>query len=106
MVLAHCSEKVVMSKDYYAVLGVLPSAEDIVIKAAYRALAQRYHPDKWSGSPSEAQERMQAINGAYAVLSDNLKRSKYDKDREGQKSEYADSAEGVDEAFGEAESHW
>jgi curved DNA-binding protein CbpA len=30
------------TKDYYATLGVLPSAEDIVIRAAYKALAQRY----------------------------------------------------------------
>jgi DnaJ-class molecular chaperone len=33
-------------KDYYRILGVLDDAEDIVIKAAYRALAQRYHPDQ------------------------------------------------------------
>ena len=36
-------------KDYYRILGVLDDAEDIVIKAAYRALAQRYHPDRWQG---------------------------------------------------------
>ena len=35
--------------DYYAVLGVNPGAEDIVIRAAYKALAQRYHPDRFSG---------------------------------------------------------
>ena len=36
-------------KDYYCILGVIKSAEDIVIKAAYRALAQKYHPDKFEG---------------------------------------------------------
>ena len=35
-----------LNKDYYKILGVLDNAEDIVIKAAYRALAQKYHPDK------------------------------------------------------------
>lgn len=37
-------------KDYYATLGVTPQAEDVVIKAAYRALAQRYHPDRFASS--------------------------------------------------------
>lgn len=33
------------AQDYYSVLGVLPTADIIVIRAAYRALAQIYHPD-------------------------------------------------------------
>ena len=41
-------------KDYYAILGVMPDAQDIVIKAAYRALAQRYHPDRFGGSREAA----------------------------------------------------
>jgi DnaJ-domain-containing protein 1 len=64
--------------DYYAILGVLPSAEDVVIKAAYKALAQRYHPDKYAGSPEEATRRMAEINEAYAVLSDPQRRNEYD----------------------------
>jgi len=40
-----------MKKDHYQILGVIQDAEDIVIKAAYRALAQRYHPDKWAVIP-------------------------------------------------------
>ncbi|MGI9227665.1 MAG: DnaJ domain-containing protein [Gammaproteobacteria bacterium] len=35
-----------MQKNHYSTLGVTQDAEDVVIKAAYRALAQRYHPDK------------------------------------------------------------
>ena len=62
--------------DYYAVLGVLPSAEDVVIRAAYRALAQRYHPDRYVG-----EARMKEINAAYAVLSDAEKRAAYDASR-------------------------
>ena len=34
------------NKDYYGVLGVTPTAELAVIKAAYKALAAIYHPDK------------------------------------------------------------
>lgn len=67
--------------DHYSVLGVLPTADDVVIRAAYRALAQRYHPDKWRGDPKEATEKMAEINAAYAVLSDSNTRSNYDKER-------------------------
>jgi curved DNA-binding protein CbpA len=75
-----------MNKDYYQILGVLDDAEDVVIRAAYRALAQRYHPDKWEGSIAEAHKRMADLNEAYEVLSDSHKRQKYDSSRS--KSEY------------------
>jgi curved DNA-binding protein CbpA len=67
--------------DHYSVLGVLPTADDVVIRAAYRALAQRYHPDKWRGDPKEATEKMAEINSAYAVLSDPSKRRAFDQTR-------------------------
>ncbi len=57
-----------MKNDLYVVLGILPDAEDVVIKAAYRALAQRYHPDRWVGDAAEAHQRMTRINEAYEVL--------------------------------------
>lgn len=69
------------SKDYYAILGVLPSAEDIVIRAAYKALAQRYHPDRFSGSPEDASKKMADLNEAYDVLSDSVERARYDEIR-------------------------
>lgn len=68
-------------KNHYATLCVAPSAEDIVIRAAYRALAQRYHPDRARGSMEHAR-RMTEINEAYAVLSDPEKRRQYDLARE------------------------
>ena len=71
----------VAHSDYYAILGVLPTAEAIVIRAAYKALAQRYHPDRFAGSLEEANRRMAEINEAYAVLSDIDKRREYDKSR-------------------------
>jgi curved DNA-binding protein CbpA len=75
-----------MTKDHYRTLGVLEDAEDIVIKAAYRALAQKYHPDKWTGSLDESTARMAEINEAYTILSDPKKRIHYDSTRV--KSEY------------------
>ena len=67
-----------MTKDYYAVLGLLPTAELVVIKAAYKALAQRYHPDKFSGDPDVARSRMEELNEAYRVLSDAQRRKAHD----------------------------
>jgi len=66
------------AKSYYEVLGVIACAEDIVIRAAYRALAQRYHPDKAEGSKAKAALRMRAIQEAYQVLSDPASRAAYD----------------------------
>jgi curved DNA-binding protein CbpA len=66
------------NKDYYRVLEVVDDAEDIVIRGAYRALAQRYHPDKWSGDEELARTRMEHINEAYAILSDPISRQQYD----------------------------
>ena len=83
-------------KDYYRVLGVLDDAEDIVIKAAYRALAQRYHPDKWQGDPAEATRRMADINAAYAVLSDPAKRAAYDSTRD--KNQFRDEPPDAEDA--------
>jgi len=60
---------------------VLPTADAIVIRAAYRALVQRYHPDKWEGSPQEAHDKMTALNEAYRVLSDPKLRAEYDTSR-------------------------
>ena len=65
-------------RDYYAILCVSPSAEDVVIRAAYSALAQRYHPDRASGAMDQVTGRMAEINEAYGVLSDPEKRRQYD----------------------------
>lgn len=78
-----------INKDYYATLGLTPSADPVVIRAAYRALAQRYHPDKAGSSADSA--RMAQINEAYGVLSDPHKRAEYDRLRE-KKTQSADTA--------------
>jgi curved DNA-binding protein CbpA len=67
-------------KDYYRVLGVLRNAEEIVIKAAYKALAQKYHPDRASDLDKvSATQKMMEINEAKDVLLDPVKRSEYNK---------------------------
>ena len=56
----------------------MPSAEDVVVQGAYRALARRYHPDVWAGDKAFAEAKMKELNEAYAVLSDKEKRERYD----------------------------
>jgi len=64
-------------RDYYKVLGVTKGATQEEIKKAYRALAQKYHPDKTKGDKG-AEDRFKEINEANEVLSDPEKRKKYD----------------------------
>ena len=65
-------------RDYYEVLGVGKDADAKEIKKAYRKLAMKYHPDKNPGN-KEAEEKFKEINEAYEVLSDEEKRSTYDR---------------------------
>lgn len=69
------------TKDYYAILGLAPSAEESVIRAAYRVLAQRYHPDRNHGNEEEAGRKMAELNEARDVLLDPIKRKNYDEQR-------------------------
>lgn len=67
-----------MSTDYYEILGVSQTADGTEIRAAYRKLALKYHPDRNRGD-TEAEERFKNINAAYAVLNDSEKRMRYDR---------------------------
>jgi curved DNA-binding protein len=64
-------------KDYYKVLGVDRGASADAIKAAYRKLARKYHPDMNPGD-KKAEDRFKEINEANEVLGDPEKRKKYD----------------------------
>ena len=66
------------TKDYYEVLGVARDAGEKEIKAAYRKLARKYHPDVNKGDP-RAEEKFKEVAEAFAVLSDADKRAKYDR---------------------------
>lgn len=63
--------------DYYKTLELEHSASSDEIKANYRRLAMRWHPDRNQGS-AEAEEKFKRISEAYSVLSDESKRRDYD----------------------------
>lgn len=63
--------------DAYKVLQVDSEAEDEVIRAAYRRLARKYHPDLADGA--EAASRMSAINAAWELIGDPAIRAAYDR---------------------------
>jgi curved DNA-binding protein CbpA len=65
--------------DAYKTLQVDPEADPEVIQAAYRRLAQKWHPDVASGPEAEA--RMVAINRAWELLADPTSRATYDRQR-------------------------
>ena len=69
--------------DYYAILGVLPAASRGEVRAAYRRLARRHHPDV--NPPDEddvaANKFMRQLNDAYEVLNDPRRRAAYDRQR-------------------------
>jgi len=81
---------------HYDNLKVIPSAPPEVIKAAYRALSQRYHPDRHPGP--EAERVMRLLNEAYAVLGDPQRRAVYDRELAAAGRERADRCDASAEA--------
>ena len=64
-------------KDFYAILGVPPDADDAAIKKAYRKLARTHHPDRNPGDTA-SEQRFKEIGEAHSVLADPEKRREYD----------------------------
>ncbi|MET0919386.1 MAG: DnaJ domain-containing protein, partial [Burkholderiales bacterium] len=64
--------------DCYAILGVGPNAEEIAIHEAFETLAQRYDPEHYAGSKDEAHQKLSNRASAYAILSDPVRRRRYD----------------------------
>lgn len=65
-----------VQRDYFAVLEIGPGASEQEIRAAYRRLARRYHPDLHP-ERADAEQRLKELNAAYAVLSDPVQRARY-----------------------------
>jgi len=63
-------------RDAYDVLQVAPGAHHVVVRAAYRALAALYHPDR--DNSAAATRRMAELNDAYAKVSTPDRRAEYD----------------------------
>jgi len=74
------STKDYLEKDYYKTLGVAKTAKPAEVKAAYRKLARKYHPDANKGDAS-AETKFKEISEAYSVLSDEKRRKEYDEAR-------------------------
>ncbi|XP_042466592.1 chaperone protein DnaJ-like isoform X2 [Zingiber officinale] len=76
------SDAAASSSCYYSLLGIRRDAYHSEIRAAYRRLALRWHPDRWAkesaAASCEAKRRFQRIQEAYSVLSDTSKRAIYD----------------------------
>ena len=65
-------------RDYYEVLDVAKDADTNTIKRAYRKLAMKYHPDR-NKDDDTAAEKFREVTEAYEVLTDETKRSRYDR---------------------------
>lgn len=64
-------------ENYYEILEINSGASEEVIKAAYKALIKKYHPDNGTEQDPTG-EKMRMVNEAYSVLSDRQKRQEYD----------------------------
>jgi len=85
-------------KTHYSVLGLETTATEAEIKDAYRALAKKNHPDKFTSDNTSKQERlMKQLNAAYAVLKDPETRLEYDRSM-GVKEESSPTTDNVNES--------
>lgn len=64
--------------DYYEVLQISRHSSADSIKAAYRTMCKRYHPDTYHGSRAVAERNIRLINEAYGVLRHPADKARYD----------------------------
>ena len=88
--------------DYYKVLGVKKSSSDKDVKAAFRRLARKHHPDLNPGDEA-AEREFKKINEAYEVLSDAVNRKSYD--RYGDNWKHADRLNAEGGPFGHSSNY-
>ena len=68
-------------RDPYRILQVQPDADADVVRAAYRVLARKVHPDAAAPLDEVAERRMTDLNWAYAIVRDPVKRQQWESDR-------------------------
>lgn len=91
-----------MGKNPYQVLGLTTVASDSDIRAAFRKLAKKYHPDRNPGDQS-AEDKFKEISAAFEILGDKDKRAKFDRgeiDADGRERAYSPFGAGRDSAGG------
>lgn len=91
--------------DYYEILEVSRRASPETIKAAYRALCKKYHPDTYAGNPAQAEAMIKRLNEAYRVLGDAGRRAAYDSTLRRQPPAPAPSAS-IKPASGQRKERW
>ena len=68
-------------RDPYRILQVQPDADPDVVRAAYRVLARKVHPDASAAMDASEERRMTDLNWAFAIVRDPVKRSQWESDR-------------------------
>ena len=94
-----------VSKDYYDILNVSSVADEEVIRAAYRTLAKKFHPDTTRPGTASS-EKFREIQEAYDVLADRIARADYDSKRIKRKAANAKSEEGSKDSNRAGEGDW
>lgn len=94
--------------DYYEILEINKGASEEVIKAAYKTLVRKYHPDNYGTDNGYYQEKLKLLNEAYETLSNPDKRKIYDQNRDDLKDDnnisYKDNING--ESQKKSKSFW
>ncbi|GJL92785.1 DnaJ C-terminal domain-containing protein [Hyphococcus sp.] len=67
-----------MARNPYIVLGLSPKATDSEIRAAFRQLAKKYHPDRNPGD-KKSEDKFKEVSSAFDILGDSERRKKYDR---------------------------
>ena len=78
-------------KKYFDILGLKEDCEQELIKAAYKTLIHKYHPDKWEKNKHFAREKFIAIKNAYSILSNQKTNKEYDSEDQNKDFEFKSS---------------